>query len=96
MSELDADLLASLDERLYDSETGGGGGSGSQSVAVSVTFSAYRELSRQLESCRVFGMDNDALLNGEPGDMIVDAAFPATLAKSKLGLALTPAEAATR
>ena len=94
MSELDADLLPSLDERLYDSETGGG--SGLQSVAVSVTFSAYRELSRQLESCRVFGMDNDALLNGEPGDMIVAAAFPATLAKSKLGLALTPAEAATR
>lgn len=65
-------------------------------VSVSLPFSAYRELSRQLEGRRVFCMDNEALLDGEPGDVIVDAAFPPTLSKSKLGLALSPAEVANR
>eukprot|EP01036_Dinobryon_divergens_P024596 gene24596-33064_t len=88
VGELEPDLLANLDEGRYDSATG----SGTVFVSVSLAFSAYRELSRQLEGCRVFCMDNEALRDGEPGDMIIDAAFPPTLSKSKLGLALTPAE----
>ncbi len=63
-----------------------------QPKAVNKVFDAYRSLKTALQDVHVYSKDTQSEANKDPRAVVVDAPFPKTYPKSKLGIGLTESQ----